>query len=338
MLLGDAEVLADVKHRINSGAGAVTAWVGCLAVVESNGLNCQTPTCAPAPRTYGPWELRCCCTHRRAGRRHDRTRHPDSQGTDPRAGRRTRPRRGARNRPRLRQPKLTCGDPRPFTRHPGPRRGRTRRTQPGRGDHRRHRRHHRRARRRPAARHVERTSARGQTSLPRANTAPPPANPPSPSTARGSRSPPTSARRGRPRGAAEGADSVGLVRTEFLFLNRDRAPDLQEQVAEYLAIADALGGRRVTFRTLDVGGDKPLTYLPMPVEENPFLGHRGIRLSARPSGPAARAALSHLPSGQEDANQCDVPDGDNHRRNPGRTCCSRKQPVLPACPKDYGSA
>jgi multiphosphoryl transfer protein len=79
--------------------------------------------------------------------------------------------------------------------------------------------------------------------------------------------------------AAEGADTAGLVRTEFLFLNRDRAPDLQEQVAEYLAIADALGGRRVTFRTLDVGGDKPLTYLPMPVEENPFLGHRGIRLS-----------------------------------------------------------
>jgi multiphosphoryl transfer protein len=79
--------------------------------------------------------------------------------------------------------------------------------------------------------------------------------------------------------AAQGADSAGLVRTEFLFLNRDRAPDLQEQVAEYLAIADALGGRRVTFRTLDVGGDKPLTYLPMPVEENPFLGHRGIRLS-----------------------------------------------------------
>jgi phosphoenolpyruvate-protein phosphotransferase/dihydroxyacetone kinase phosphotransfer subunit len=79
--------------------------------------------------------------------------------------------------------------------------------------------------------------------------------------------------------AVEGADSVGLVRTEFLFLNRDQAPDLQEQIAEYLAIADALGGRRVTFRTLDVGGDKPLTYLPMPIEENPFLGHRGIRLS-----------------------------------------------------------
>ena len=78
--------------------------------------------------------------------------------------------------------------------------------------------------------------------------------------------------------AAGGADGAGLVRTEFLFLNRDRAPDVQEQLAEYLAIADALGGRRITLRTLDVGGDKPLSYLPMPREENPFLGQRGIRL------------------------------------------------------------
>jgi phosphocarrier protein FPr len=79
--------------------------------------------------------------------------------------------------------------------------------------------------------------------------------------------------------ALDGADSAGLVRTEFLFLDRDRAPDTAEQVAEYLALADALGGRRITLRTLDVGGDKPLPYLPMPAEENPFLGHRGIRLS-----------------------------------------------------------
>jgi multiphosphoryl transfer protein len=77
----------------------------------------------------------------------------------------------------------------------------------------------------------------------------------------------------------DGADSAGLVRTEFLFLNREKAPDLEEQVAEYLAIADTMGGRRVTFRTLDVGGDKPLTYIPVPAEDNPFLGHRGIRLS-----------------------------------------------------------
>jgi phosphoenolpyruvate-protein phosphotransferase/dihydroxyacetone kinase phosphotransfer subunit len=79
--------------------------------------------------------------------------------------------------------------------------------------------------------------------------------------------------------ADHGADGAGLVRTEFLFLNRDRAPDLDEQIAEYRAIADAFDGRRVTLRTLDVGGDKPLTYLPVAVEENPFLGNRGIRLS-----------------------------------------------------------
>jgi multiphosphoryl transfer protein len=77
---------------------------------------------------------------------------------------------------------------------------------------------------------------------------------------------------------AAGADEAGLVRTEFLFLGRGSAPDVAEQEAEYVAIAEALGGRRSTLRTLDVGGDKPLAYLPMPAEENPFLGVRGIRL------------------------------------------------------------
>lgn len=76
-----------------------------------------------------------------------------------------------------------------------------------------------------------------------------------------------------------GADSAGPVRTEFLFLGRDRARDIDEQVDEYLAITAALRGRRVTIRTLDVGGDKPLSYLPTAVEDNPFLGNRGIRLS-----------------------------------------------------------
>jgi multiphosphoryl transfer protein len=78
---------------------------------------------------------------------------------------------------------------------------------------------------------------------------------------------------------AGGADGAGLVRTEFLFLDRDAAPSVDEQLAEYEAIADAMAGRRVTLRTLDVGGDKPLAYLSMPREENPFLGRRGIRLS-----------------------------------------------------------
>jgi multiphosphoryl transfer protein len=78
---------------------------------------------------------------------------------------------------------------------------------------------------------------------------------------------------------AAGADGAGLVRTEFLFLGRDTAPDIEEQQAEYEAIADAMAGRRVTLRTLDVGGDKPVPYLPLPFEANPFLGRRGIRLS-----------------------------------------------------------
>ena len=77
---------------------------------------------------------------------------------------------------------------------------------------------------------------------------------------------------------AAGADGAGLVRTEFLFLDRSAAPDVEEQQAEYDAIAEAMDGRPITLRTLDVGGDKPLSYLPMPVEANPFLGRRGIRL------------------------------------------------------------
>ncbi len=78
---------------------------------------------------------------------------------------------------------------------------------------------------------------------------------------------------------AAGADGAGLVRTEFLFLDRSAAPEIEEQQGVYDAIAKAMAGRRVTLRTLDVGGDKPLAYLPMAVEANPFLGQRGIRLS-----------------------------------------------------------
>ena len=78
---------------------------------------------------------------------------------------------------------------------------------------------------------------------------------------------------------AAGADGAGLVRTEFLFLDRSSAPDVEEQQDVYDAIAEAMAGRRITLRTLDVGGDKPLRYLPMPAEANPFLGQRGIRLS-----------------------------------------------------------
>ena len=71
------------------------------------------------------------------------------------------------------------------------------------------------------------------------------------------------------------------MRSEFLFLERTTAPDEDEQHARYQEAAQALGGRPLVIRTLDVGGDKPLAYLPLPPEENPALGLRGVRVSLR---------------------------------------------------------
>ncbi len=78
---------------------------------------------------------------------------------------------------------------------------------------------------------------------------------------------------------AGGAEGCGLLRTEFLFLERQAAPDEGEQLAAYQAIADTLAGRPLIIRTLDVGGDKPAPYLALPAEENPALGLRGVRVS-----------------------------------------------------------
>ncbi len=78
---------------------------------------------------------------------------------------------------------------------------------------------------------------------------------------------------------AQGAEGCGLLRTEFLFLERATAPDEAEQLRSYQQVADLLGGRPLVIRTLDVGGDKPIAYLPLPPEENPALGLRGIRTS-----------------------------------------------------------
>ena len=75
-----------------------------------------------------------------------------------------------------------------------------------------------------------------------------------------------------------GAEAVGLLRTELLFLDRESAPTEAEQRDEYQAVIDALEGRTAIIRTLDVGADKSLPYIPMPAEENPALGLRGIRL------------------------------------------------------------
>ena len=76
-----------------------------------------------------------------------------------------------------------------------------------------------------------------------------------------------------------GANSVGLLRTEFLFHNRKSLPGEEEQLQHYLEIARQLGGQRFTIRTLDIGGDKPSPCIPTPKEGNPFLGTRGIRLT-----------------------------------------------------------
>ncbi|NMZ78156.1 phosphoenolpyruvate--protein phosphotransferase [Pseudomonas mandelii] len=78
---------------------------------------------------------------------------------------------------------------------------------------------------------------------------------------------------------ANGADGVGLLRTEFLFVDRNTAPDEQEQRLAYQAVLVAMGDKSVIIRTIDVGGDKQLDYLPLPVEANPVLGLRGIRLA-----------------------------------------------------------
>ncbi|MDP9765082.1 phosphoenolpyruvate--protein phosphotransferase [Deinococcus enclensis] len=75
-----------------------------------------------------------------------------------------------------------------------------------------------------------------------------------------------------------GAEGVGLMRTEFLFLERDSVPGEAEQEAEYRAMAAALGDRPLIIRTLDIGGDKEVPYLGLAREDNSFLGLRGIRL------------------------------------------------------------
>jgi len=81
------------------------------------------------------------------------------------------------------------------------------------------------------------------------------------------------------RAVALGAEGVGLLRTEFLYMERHTPPNEDEQTAAYAAYIRALEGRPVVFRTVDIGGDKALPYLDLPAEANPFLGKRGIRLA-----------------------------------------------------------
>lgn len=77
---------------------------------------------------------------------------------------------------------------------------------------------------------------------------------------------------------ANGGDGVGLFRTEFLYMDRDAMPTEDEQFEAYKHVVEKMGKRPVVIRTLDIGGDKKLSYLPLPEEMNPFLGYRAIRL------------------------------------------------------------
>jgi phosphoenolpyruvate-protein phosphotransferase len=98
-----------------------------------------------------------------------------------------------------------------------------------------------------------------------------------------------------------GAEGCGLLRTEFLFLERTTAPDEDEQRRCYQQVAQILGALPLVIRTLDIGGDKPIPYLPLPPEDNPALGLRGVRTSLwRPDLLAVqlRALLAVQPAGQ----------------------------------------
>ena len=77
---------------------------------------------------------------------------------------------------------------------------------------------------------------------------------------------------------ANGGDGVGLFRTEFLYMDRESAPTEEEQFESYKYVLEKMEGKQVVIRTLDIGGDKTLPYLPLPKEMNPFLGYRAIRL------------------------------------------------------------
>ncbi|WP_226483371.1 phosphoenolpyruvate--protein phosphotransferase [Natrinema amylolyticum] len=93
---------------------------------------------------------------------------------------------------------------------------------------------------------------------------------------------------------AQGADGIGLYRTEFLFLDREAPPDEDEQYETYVEALDMFPDGRIVVRTLDVGGDKPIPYLDLPDEENPFLGERGIRRSLGPDTDLFEAQLRAL--------------------------------------------
>ena len=115
----------------------------------------------------------------------------------------------------------------------------------------------------------------------------------------------------------QGAEGVGLLRTEFLFLGRDELPDEDEQAR---GLRDrsraALGGRPLIIRTLDVGADKPLPFLPQEPEANPFLGAAASGSRSRGPTCCARSCAPSLRVGGGAPGQGHVPDGRDARRGP----------------------
>ncbi|AHF99684.1 phosphoenolpyruvate-protein phosphotransferase [Halostagnicola larsenii XH-48] len=103
---------------------------------------------------------------------------------------------------------------------------------------------------------------------------------------------------------AQGADGIGLYRTEFLFLDREQAPDETEQYEAYREALETFPDGRVVVRTLDIGGDKPIPYLDLPEEENPFLGERGIRRSLGPDADLFETQLRALFRAAADGDGC----------------------------------
>ncbi|MGR5065736.1 phosphoenolpyruvate--protein phosphotransferase [Photobacterium sp. DNB22_13_2] len=81
-----------------------------------------------------------------------------------------------------------------------------------------------------------------------------------------------------PAAFTNGAEGIGLFRTEMLFMDRHSAPDEDEQFNHYREVLDAADGKPVIIRTMDIGGDKPIDYLKLPEEANPFLGYRAVRI------------------------------------------------------------
>ncbi|MSE09441.1 phosphoenolpyruvate--protein phosphotransferase, partial [Lactobacillus salivarius] len=76
-----------------------------------------------------------------------------------------------------------------------------------------------------------------------------------------------------------GAEAVGLFRSEFLYMDASELPSEEDQFKAYKAAVEGMNGKQVVVRTMDIGGDKELPYLPLPEEQNPFLGYRAIRIS-----------------------------------------------------------